>query len=51
MTRFLWFQGRVKLDHLLEGKQLSATLMTEALTRAEIVTHCERVGVHDRIDS
>ena len=49
MTRFLWLQERVRLKHLvivsIPGKQNPADVFTKALTRNEIMQHCERLGV------
>ena len=51
MTRFLWVQERIKLNHFtldcIDGKQHPAELMTKTLTINEIQQHCKRLNVHE----
>lgn len=53
MTRFLWLQERVRMKHLevacVNGKQNCADLLTKALTKNEIETHCQRLGVTEKL--
>jgi hypothetical protein len=48
MTRFLWLQERVRLEHLavicIKGEDNPADLLTNSLTRNDIMRHCEALG-------
>ena len=54
MTRYLWLQERIKMQHLtvvcIDGKSNPADLMTKALSKNDIDRHCERMGVVARLD-
>jgi hypothetical protein len=48
MTRYLWMQERVRLGHLqvicIKGDENPADLFTKALSRADIMRHCNALG-------